>query len=170
MTVKQMRIYPDPILRKTCVGVEAFDEKLAQFLDDLGESLYAHEGVGLAAPQIGEPIRACVVDVEQREGTPKLIELVNPVVVETSGEPREYEEGCLSFPGEAETVVRPAKVKVRYQDRCGAPQEITGEGLLGTALQHEIDHLSGVLFIDKISRLKRSLVERRMKKRAKASA
>jgi peptide deformylase len=170
MTVRKLRHYPDPILRQVCVEVESFDDRVGQFLTDLGESLYAHEGVGLAAPQIGEAIRVCVVDVEQREGTPKLIELVNPEVIEASDELREYEEGCLSFPGEAETVFRPARVKVRYQDRSGAAHEISGEGLLATALQHEIDHLSGVLFIDKISRLKRSLVERRMKKRAKASA
>lgn len=170
MAVRPLRVYPDPILREHCAEVEVFDEALAQFLTDLGESLYAHEGVGLAAPQIGEAIRACVVDVGQREGKPKLIELVNPEVIEASDEQREYEEGCLSFPGEAEVVFRPARVKVRYQDRTGATQEITGEGLLATALQHEIDHLSGTLFIDKISRLKRSLVERRMKKRARASA
>jgi len=166
MAVRDLKIYPDPVLRQQCREVEAFDEDLASFIDDLAESMYAHKGVGLAAPQIGEPIRVAVVDVAQQEESQVLFELVNPVIVETSEEQSDYEEGCLSFPGEAELVSRPARVIVRALDRRGVPYEIEAEGLLATALQHEIDHLDGVVFIDHISRLKRNLVERRMKKRA----
>jgi len=166
MAVREIRIYPDPVLRQRCQEVEAFDEELARFLDDLAESMYAHRGVGLAAPQVGETIRVAVVDVGQREDTPVLIELINPEIVDASEEVCEYEEGCLSFPGEAELVTRPARVTVRARDREGNPIEIVAEGLLATAIQHEIDHLDGIVFIDHISRLKRNLVERRMKKKA----
>jgi len=170
MAVRELRIYPDPVLRQRCQEVEAFDEELCGFLDDLAESMYAHKGVGLAAPQIGEPIRVAVVDVAPREETPVLIELVNPEIVDASEETFDYEEGCLSFPGEVELVARPVRVTVRARDRAGNPFEIVGEGLLATALQHEIDHLDGVVFIDHISRLKRNLVERRMKKKAQEDA
>ena len=170
MPVRELRIYPDPVLRQRCLPVEAFDEELGRFLDDLAESMYAHRGVGLAAPQIGETIRVAVVDVAQREEPPVLIELVNPEIVDTSGEVCEYEEGCLSFPGEAELVSRPARVTVRTRDREGNQYEIVADGLLATALQHEIDHLDGIVFIDHISRLKRNLVERRMKKKAQEAA
>jgi len=170
MAVRDLKFYPDPILRQRCQPVEAFDEALGGFLDDLAESMYTHRGVGLAAPQVGEAIRVAVIDVDQQEDNPVLYELVNPEVVEASEETSDYEEGCLSFPGEAETVTRPARVTVRARDRRGNPFEIKAEGLLATALQHEIDHLDGVVFIDHISRLKRNLIERRMKKRAQEAA
>jgi peptide deformylase len=166
MAVRELRFYPDSVLRKRCQEVEAFDQELAAFIDDLAESMYTHRGVGLAAPQVGELIRVAVVDVAQQEDNPVLFELVNPEIIEASEETSDYEEGCLSFPGEAELVTRPARVTVRARDRQGNSFEIKAEGLLATALQHEIDHLDGVVFIDHISRLKRNLVERRMKKRA----
>jgi peptide deformylase len=170
MAVRDLKIYPDPILRQTCEKVEVFGKELDRILDDLAQSMYAHKGVGLAAVQIGITTRVAVVDVEQREGQPRLIELVNPRVVETSRDGYQYEEGCLSFPGEAETVTRPALVTVQAQDRKGNSFEITAKDLLATVIQHEIDHLDGVLFIDHISRLKRSLVDRRMKKRARTAS
>lgn len=170
MAVLDLRFYPDPVLRETCKPVETFDKNLHTFIDDLAESMYVHKGVGLAAPQVGQTLRVATVDVDQQDGTPRLIELVNPEVVDTSEELSEFEEGCLSFPGEAEMVRRPARVTIRAFDRDGTPFELTTDGLLATALQHEIDHLDGVLFIDHISRLRRSLVERRMKKRARAAA
>lgn len=170
MAVRALKFYPDPVLRRGCEDVESFDEDLAGLLDDLAQSMYAHKGVGLAAPQIGVLKRVVVVDVGQREGDPQLMELVNPEIVEESDDQAEYEEGCLSFPGEAELVSRPARVIVRALDRHGKSFDITGSELLATALQHEIDHLEGVLFIDHISRLKRSLVNRRMKKRAREEA
>jgi peptide deformylase len=167
MTVRELRLFPDPTLREPCRQVNFFDEDLARLLDDLGESMYAHQGVGLAAPQIGETVRAIVVDVAQKEGTPHLIELVNPEIVDASTE-REYrEEGCLSFPEESEKVTRSVRITVRALDRKGHPFELTGQGLLSVALQHEMDHLDGVLFVDHLSSLKRSLVVRRMKKRSR---
>ena len=168
MAVRELKIHPDPVLRKHCSEIEEFGADLLCLMDDLAESMYFHKGVGLAAPQIGEAIRALVVDVAPRDGPPALIEVINPEVVSASKQQCDYEEGCLSFPGEAQLVIRPAEVIVRAQDRHGRSFEIEADGLLATALQHEIDHLDGVLFIDHISRLKRSLVERRMKKRARA--
>jgi peptide deformylase len=167
MAVQRLYIYPDPVLRRPCIRVEHFDSKLSGLIDDLAETMYAHEGVGLAASQIGENLRVIVVDVAQKEGTPHLIELVNPEVVACSEEKSDREEGCLSFPEELAEVRRPSEVTVKAFDRTGSSFEITGQGLLAVALQHEIDHLDGILFVDYISRLKRSLVERRMKKRVK---
>jgi peptide deformylase len=167
MAVRRLHYYPDPVLRNTCIPVENFDGKLSGLIEDLAESMYAHEGVGLAAPQIGESLRVIVVDVAQKEGTLHLIELVNPEVVALSEEQSEHDEGCLSFPEELAEVRRPSQVTVKAFDRTGGSFEITGQGLLAVALQHEIDHLDGILFVDHISRLKRSLVTRRMKKRVK---
>ncbi|MBN2493295.1 MAG: peptide deformylase [Deltaproteobacteria bacterium] len=166
MAVRAIVEYPQQILRERCEPVEAFGERIGRLLDDLAESMYANKGVGLAAPQIGQTHRAVVIDVEQREGQPKLVELVNPEILERSSEMREGDEGCLSFPGEWEKVVRPARVRARAFDRRGEPFEIEAEGMLARAIQHELDHLDGVLFIDHLSRLKRSLIDRRMRKRA----
>lgn len=170
MAVRDLTYHPDPVLRQQTSEVAVFDKDLSQLIDDLAESMYFHKGVGLAAPQIGVSERVAVVDVDQRDGTPRLIELVNPEVVAVSAEKVEGEEGCLSFPDESELIVRPSQATVRAFDRHGQPFEITAEGLLGRAMQHEIDHLAGVLFIDHLSRLRRSLVERRMKKRARKAA
>lgn len=170
MAVRELVFHPDPILRQTCEPLGAFDESLGRLIDDLAESMYFHKGVGLAAPQIGVALRVAVVDVDQREGSPRLIELVNPELIESSSEVFEGEEGCLSFPGESELVVRPARVTVRAFDRYGQASEISAEGLFAKAAQHEMDHLDGRVFIDYLSRLRRSLVERRMKKRARKAA
>ncbi len=170
MSVRNLRIYPDPILRKKCKRIERFDKDLARLMDDLAESMYAHQGVGLAASQIGVLQQALVVDVEQGEESSNLIEIINPEILEISKECKDFEEGCLSFPGEIEMLNRPAYVKVAACDREGRCFEIEAEGLLAIALQHEIDHLNGNLFIDHVSRLKRSLIDRRMKKRAKSAA
>jgi peptide deformylase len=170
MAVRKLRIHPDPVLREKCKPVERFDQELHQLMDDLGESMYAHKGLGLAAPQIGVPVRALVVDVEQRDGPPHLIEVVNPEILATSKEIQDGDEGCLSFPDEFEKVKRPLRVTLRAVDRHGQPYELTGEGMLARALLHEMDHLEGKLFIDHLSRLKRSLVERRMRKLQRAAS
>jgi peptide deformylase len=169
MAVRELKIYPAPVLRERCREVENFDAQITGVLDDLAESMYAHKGIGLAAPQIGEAIRIVVVDVEQKEGTPKLIELINPEIIESSEACSDYEEGCLSFPGEAQMVTRPAQVSIKALDRQGDVIEIQADGLLATVLQHELDHLDGELFIDHLSRLKRSLIVRRMKKKARVA-
>ena len=134
----------DAVLRKHAREVVKFDDRLAELLADMAETMYADEGAGLAAPQVGVLKRAVVIDVG--EG---LIELVNPRVLETQGE-MTVVEGCLSVPGRSGKVVRPERVKVQAQDRTGKVFEVEGEGLLAVCLCHEIDHLDGVLYVDKM--------------------
>ncbi len=133
----------DDVLRKICRTQLTFDERLHQTLDDMAETMYAAEGVGLAAPQVGILRRYCVIDVG--EG---IIELINPVITEKSQETQTGNEGCLSIPDRSEIVTRPMKVSVRAQNRYGENITVTGEGLMARALCHEIDHLDGVLYID----------------------
>lgn len=132
----------DEILRKTCRTQLTFDERLHQILDDMAETMYAAEGVGLAAPQVGILRRYCVIDVGDG-----LIELINPVIIEKNGE-QTGNEGCLSIPGRSEIVTRPMSVVVRAQNRFGENITLSGEGLKARALCHEIDHLNGTLYID----------------------
>lgn len=168
MAIKDIVFYPNPVLRKKCEKVKEYGSELTQLLDDLAESMYSHKGVGLASPQIGVIEQVAVVDVNQCEGVPRLIELVNPEITQTSNKQITMQEGCLSFPNEIEIVKRPDQVTVKAFNRHGKAFEITSaSGLLSRALQHEIDHLNGVLFIDHLSLLKRSLIDHRMKKRAK---
>ena len=143
MAIRNIVEYGDPVLRKVCRTQLNFDERLHQMLDDMAETMYKAEGVGLAAPQIGILRRVCVIDVG--EG---IFELINPVIVETDGE-QCGEEGCLSLPGKSKTVTRPNKVTVRAQNRYGENIVVTGEELFARALCHEIDHLDGVLYIDR---------------------
>lgn len=143
MAIRNIVEYGDPILRKVCRTQLTFDEKLHQILDDMAETMYKAEGVGLAAPQIGILRRYCVIDVG--EG---IVELINPVITEKSGE-QCGDEGCLSLPGKSKKVTRPLKVTVRAQNRFGENITVTGEELFARALCHEIDHLDGVLYIDR---------------------
>ena len=139
----------DDILRKVCRTQLTFDEKLHQVLDDMAETMYEAEGVGLAAPQVGILRRYCIVDTGDG-----LIELINPVILLKSEETQTGNEGCLSIPDRYETVTRPMKVTVRAQNRYGENFTVTGEGLKARALCHEIDHLDGILYIDKSQRRK----------------
>jgi peptide deformylase len=158
--------YPDPVLAKRGEDVTEFGEELKTLADDMFESMYAAQGIGLAAPQIGLSKRITVIDVSfKKEPADKLV-LVNPEIIEREGKQFE-EEGCLSLPEIREKVNRAAKVKVRAQNVQGEWFEVEGEELLSRALQHEIDHLDGVLFIDRLSRLKRDLVHRKIKKMQK---
>jgi peptide deformylase len=158
--------YPDPVLAKRGEDVTEFGEELKTLADDMFESMYAAQGIGLAAPQIGLSKRITVIDVSfKKEPADKLV-LVNPEIIEREGKQFE-EEGCLSLPEIREKVHRAAKVKVRAQNVQGEWFEVEGEELLSRALQHEIDHLDGVLFIDRLSRLKRDLVHRKIKKMQK---
>ena len=161
--VREIVIWPDPVLKKPAAPVARVDEEVRQLIDDMAETMYAADGVGLAAPQLGISRRIVVIDTSPRQEGQKLLHLVNPEIVRTEGE-TVYTEGCLSVPGEAEEVERAAKVWVRALGRDGKPFEIEGEGLLAIALQHEIDHLDGVLFVDHLSSLKRELIRKRMKK------
>lgn len=148
MAIRNIVTKGDDVLRKICRTQMKFDDKLAMVLDDMRETMYKAEGVGLAAPQVGLLRRFCIVDIGDEDG---LIELINPVIMETSGS-QIGPEGCLSIPGESAEVERPNYVKVRAQDRFGNNIVVEGEGLKARALCHEIDHLDGILYIDKVKR------------------
>ena len=161
---------PDPILRKVSAPVEHIDAEVRKLAEDMLETMYAAPGVGLAAVQVGVPRRLFVLDTAKEERPPQPLVLINPEIVSLGAEMRLHEEGCLSIPDERVPIERPSKVTVRFLDREGKTQELTAEGLLATAIQHEIDHLNGKLIIDFLSRLKRDMVVRRFKKRAKETA
>jgi peptide deformylase len=167
MSIKPLVILPDPKLRLVSKPVERVDDQLRKFAGDMFDTMYDAPGIGLAAIQVGEPIRMLVLDLA-KEGELKAPQIfINPEIVERSDERSVYEEGCLSIPDYYAEVERPAKVRVKYLDEHGKPQEIEAEGLLATCLQHEVDHLDGVLFIDHISKLKRDMVVRKFRKLAK---
>jgi peptide deformylase len=155
--------YGDPILEKPAATVKKFDEELEQLTEDMFASMYAAQGVGLAAPQIGKSMRMTVIDVSNGKNPEAKIILINPEIIHAEGEVRE-EEGCLSIPGFRGYVVRPQFVTVKAQNVKGEPFEIRGENLLARAFCHEIDHLNGVLFLQHLSMLKRDLIRRKIKK------
>ncbi|MCM3725999.1 peptide deformylase [Neobacillus cucumis] len=148
MAIRKIVIHPAEILEKACKAVVSFDKKLARILDDMYDTMIEFDGVGLAAPQIGLDARIAIVDIEDEHGT---IEMINPRVIETSGEQTDP-EGCLSFPGLYGEVTRPNYVKIRAFDRKGREYTFEAEGFLARAVQHEIDHLDGILFTTKVSR------------------
>jgi peptide deformylase len=155
--------WPDPVLARPGKPVTVFDAMLKQLVDEMFESMYAAQGIGLAAPQISISQRLTVIDVSFKKNPEEKLVLINPEIIEREGKQFE-EEGCLSLPEIREKVHRAAKVKVRAQDVNGDWFEVEGEELLARAMQHEIDHLDGILFIDRLSRLKRDLVIRKIKK------
>lgn len=161
MTIRDLVLYPDPRLMQECDEVTVFDKELQQLIDDMYETMYDAQGIGLAAPQIGVMKQIAVVDVIG-DGSQQL-EMINPVITASSGKDSN-EEGCLSIPGYREKVTRPALITVTAQDRHGDEYEIHAGDMLSICMQHEIDHLHGVLFIDKISRLKKELFRRWFKK------
>ncbi len=155
--------FPDPVLARKGDRVQDFGPELAEFVADMFESMYAAQGIGLAAPQIGVSRQITVIDVSFKKNPDDKLVLINPEIILRRGEQYE-EEGCLSLPDIREKVKRASWVKVRAQDATGKRFEVEGEELLSRALQHEIDHLHGTLFIDRLSRLKRDLVARRIRK------
>lgn len=170
MTIKPLIILPDPLLRQASKPIERIDTETQRLADDMLETMYDAPGIGLAAVQIGVPRRMLVIDVS-REGEEKTpLVLINPEIVASSDDRSVYEEGCLSIPDYYAEVERPARVTVKYLDRDGKEQLTEAHGLLATCVQHEIDHLNGVLFIDYISRLKREMVIKKFTKAAKAKA
>jgi peptide deformylase len=163
-------IVPDPALRKTARAVTPADAaKVAALVPKMFAAMYKAPGIGLAAPQVGVLLRLVVMDLAP-EKIPAPLVLINPEVVAASEEKATREEGCLSLPDQYADVTRPAWVKVKYQDEQGRPQEIAGEGLLAACLQHEIDHLNGVLFVDYLSPLKRNILLRKLAKDQKERA
>lgn len=148
MALRDIVQFGNDVLRKKCRPVTAFDEKLWVLLDDMAETLHSAQGVGLAAPQVGILRRAIVIDIQDKKG---VVELINPEILESSGV-QQGNEGCLSAPGEWCEVERPAHVVVKAQDRNGGEFTITGDGLMARALCHEIDHLEGILFTDRVKK------------------
>ena len=167
MALRDIITLPDPKLRLVSKPIERFDADLRRLIDDLFETMYEAPGLGLAAIQIAEPIRLLVVDSAPKDGPREPLALINPEILWSSDERRTYEEGCLSIPEYYEEVERPSSVRVKYIDREGKPREQLAEGLLSTVLQHEIDHLNGVLFIDYLSKLKRDRVTKKFVKIAR---
>lgn len=168
MAIREIRKYPDPVLRARTARVEAVDDTINRLIDDMVETMHAAPGVGLAANQVGVPLQVAVIDISPREEQEKgkrrpLVVIINPEIVSTEGSVVE-EEGCLSIPDFSEKVKRAAKVKVRAQDRTGKLFELEAEGLMAKALQHEIDHLNGLLFVDRLSPLKKNIFRRKLKK------
>jgi peptide deformylase len=167
MAVLEILEAPDARLTTVCPAVERVDALLLRLLDDMLETMYAAPGIGLAAPQVGALTRAFVADIGE-EGNRSPIFLINPELVWQSETSNLAEEGCLSLPKQFGEVVRADQVRVRYTDRTGRTQELDAEGLLARCLQHEIDHLNGVLFVDHLSMLKRSMILRRLAKAKRA--
>jgi peptide deformylase len=167
MTKRPIIIIPDPLLKTVSAPVERVNGRVRGVLDDMLETMYAAPGIGLAGIQVGIPERVVVIDVSKEEEERNPICLVNPEITWTSEERSVYEEGCLSIPEYYEEVERPAECTVRFLDQDGAEREMQCAGLLSTCVQHEIDHLNGVLFIDHISRLKRDRVMRKFAKARK---
>jgi peptide deformylase len=160
-------IVPDPLLRKTARAVTPADEAdVAKLIPKMFATMYKAPGIGLAAPQVGKLLRVVVIDIAP-DKVPAPFALINPEIIAASDEKATREEGCLSLPDQYADVTRPAWVKVKYQDEQGAKKEIEGDGLLAACLQHEIDHLNGVLFVDYLSALKRNILLRKLAKEQK---
>ncbi|MFV0281510.1 MAG: peptide deformylase [Rhodoblastus sp.] len=170
MSIKPIICIPDSRLRLVSKPVERVDDDIRRLMDDMLETMYDAPGIGLAAIQIAIPRRVVVIDTAKEGEEARPVCFVNPEVVWSSEEKRVYQEGCLSIPEYYEDVERPARIRARYLDREGRENEIEADGLLATALQHEIDHLNGVLFIDHLSRLKRERVWKKYEKIARRAA
>jgi peptide deformylase len=169
MAIREILVVPNPVLKQVSEPVTQVDDELRALMDDMLETMYDAPGVGLAAIQIGVPKRVIVMDLARAEEPKEPRYFVNPEIVWKSEETAPYEEGCLSVPDYFDEVLRPAKVRVRYLDYQGAPVEEEAEGLFAVCIQHEMDHLDGVLFIDHLSRLKREQAVKKVKKQVKAA-
>ncbi len=170
MTILSILTAPDPRLKATSQPVKKVDATVRRLMDDLLETMYAAPGIGLAAPQVGRPQRVLVLDIAKEGEPPNPLQLANPEILWTSEEMATYEEGCLSLPEQYAEIARPAKARIRYLDHENEIREMETEGLLATCLQHEIDHLDGVLFVDHLSTLKRNILLRKLMKMKKAQA
>jgi len=164
MSILKIYQYPEPVLRQETEKVTAFDDDLVELVEDMGETMYDAPGIGLAAPQVGKSLKLIVVDTtKDPEGEKEFMALVNPEIVEHEGAQVD-EEGCLSVPELTANVDRYRKITVNYQDLEGKPQTLTTQDRFAVVLQHEIDHLNGILFIDHLSSLKRNLYKKKVKK------
>lgn len=163
-------IAPDPRLKIVCRPVERVDAEVRRLMDDLLETMHAAPGIGLSAPQVGDDRRILVVDLSRKDEEPQPHQMANPKIIATATELETYEEGCLSFPEYFADIERPAWVDVRYLDSRNEIQTLRAEGMLSTCIQHEIDHLDGILFVDHISALRRGMILRKLQKAKRQKA
>lgn len=170
MAIRDILTAPDTRLREVSKPVAAVTDEIRALMDDMLETMYEAPGIGLAAIQVGVPLRIVVMDLAGEDEEPAPLFFVNPEIVDPSEDLAVYEEGCLSVPDFFEEVERPARCRVRFLDYDGKPQTLDAEGLLATCIQHEMDHLEGVLFIDHLSRLKRERILKKLKKEQRLAA
>ena len=168
MTLRKILTEPNKILREKSLIVEKVDKDLQKLMDDMLETMYAAPGIGLAAIQVGVPKRVIVLDIDSKEGPKNPMFFVNPEIIKKSDNNSTYEEGCLAVPGQFAEIDRPHKCHIKYLDYHGQPKEIKAEGMLATCIQHEMDHLEGILFIDYLSKLKKSMIIKKLSKQKKA--
>jgi len=168
MALRKILTEPNKILREKSLKVEKVDKDLQSLMDDMLETMYAAPGIGLAAIQVGVPKRVIVLDIAQKEGQKNPMYFVNPEIINKSKNNSTYEEGCLSVPGQFAEIDRPDKCHIKFLDYYGEPKEIKAEGMLATCIQHEMDHLEGILFIDYLSKLKKSMIIKKLSKQKKA--
>jgi peptide deformylase len=164
MAIRPILTAPDPRLKVVSEPVAKVDAEIRTLVDDMIETMYGADGIGLAAIQVGVPKRVLVMDLDQKDGKKNPKAYINPVILWASEEMATFEEGCLSVPEIWDDVERPARIKAEYLDRDGKKQELEAEGLLATCLQHEMDHLNGILFVDHLSKLKRSMALKKLQK------
>ena len=167
MSQRKIVIEPDPILRKKSESLEKVDDKIREFLDDMLETMYAAPGIGLAAVQVGILKRIIVIDISKDKEKKNPLFLINPEIISKSKKTSVYEEGCLSLPGHFAEIERPAECQIKFVDYNGKEKELTANGLLATCIQHEVDHLNGVLFIDYLSKLKKDMIVKKLIKHKK---
>ena len=167
MAIRKILVEPNEFLRKKSSPVERIDDEIRGVMDDMLETMYAAPGIGLAAIQIGVPKRIIVIDLTKQDELKNPMFFINPEIVEKSITNSSYEEGCLSVPGQFAEIDRPDKCHIKYLDYYGNPTEIKTEGMLATCIQHEIDHLEGILFIDYLSKLKKSIIAKKLSKQKK---
>ena len=168
MTLRQILTEPNERLREKSLAVTHVDKDLQKLMDDMIETMYAAPGIGLAAIQVGIPKRVIVLDVSSKDEPKNPMYFVNPEIMDRSENSSTYEEGCLSVPGQFAEINRPDKCHIKYLDYFGEPKEIKAEGMIATCIQHEIDHLEGILFIDYLSKLKKSMIIKKLSKQKKA--
>ncbi len=170
MAILSILVPPAPLLKAKAKPVETVDDSVRQLIDDMLETMYSAPGIGLAANQVGVLKRVIVLDIAKSDESPAPLALINPEIVWAAEETAVYNEGCLSVPEHYADVERPAEVKVKFLDRYGVRQEIHATGLLSTCIQHEMDHLEGILFVDHLSALKRNMILRKLSKQRKHQA
>ena len=167
MTIRKILVEPDPFLRRKSKKVEKVDDDIRSLMNDMLETMYDAPGIGLAAIQIGVPKRIIVMDLAKENEKKQPLYFINPEIITKSEIDLTYEEGCLSVPGQFAEIDRPDRCKIKYLDYDGKEQILNAEGLLATCIQHEIDHLEGILFIDYLSKLKRSMITKKLSKQKK---